>query len=108
MKELARYFDDGSVSGEYSQELDEAVCGVKNSEERKRDYMVMMAREMEIREEGREEGRQEGRLEGRGEGMNLFGILVKKLYTLGRSDEIERAAEDAQYRDALLKELQLA
>ena len=71
MKELARYFDDGSVSGEYSQELDEAVAGVKNSED-------------------------------------LFGTLVSRLYELNRSNDIERAAKDAQYRDALLKELQLA
>lgn len=36
--------------------MEAAVDGVKSSEERRHEYMVMMAREMEIRAEGREEG----------------------------------------------------
>ena len=38
----------------------DAVKSVKASEERRHEYMVMMIREMEAREEAKEEGRQEG------------------------------------------------
>ena len=96
VKELLRYLDAGVVSGEASQALDAAVNEVKNSEERRREYMVMMAREMEIREEGREEG------------AVLFGALVTKLLKLGRTDDIQQAASDADYRSKLYKEFKLA
>ena len=68
LRETIRYLDNGTVSGQWSKALETAVDGVKSSEERRREYMVMMAREMEIRAEGREEGRAEGRVEGRAEG----------------------------------------
>ena len=71
LKELIRYLDDGSIGGAYTRELDEAVNGIKSSEERRMEYMVMMAREMEIRAEGRIEGREEGRAEGREEGISI-------------------------------------
>ena len=115
LSELLRYLDRGTVSGETSRSLEEAVNDVKNSEERRREYMVMMAREMEIREEGREEGRVEGREEGRAEGreegrdegMALMAVLIKKLSTLGRLGDVERITEDPSYCKRLLKEFQL-
>ncbi len=86
LRETLRYLDDGTVSGAWSEELEAAVDGVKSSEERRREYMVMMAREMEIREEGRAEGRAEGREEGREEARQEaaekvakeFGITIEK------------------------------
>lgn len=62
------YLNDGTISGDYSRELDGAVAGIKTSEARRVEYMNMLMRDMEIREEGREEGRTEGRAEGRAEG----------------------------------------
>ena len=44
--------------------MEDAVNEVKGDEERRHEYMVWMAHEIEIREEGREEGRAEGREEG--------------------------------------------
>ena len=64
LKEVIRYLDDGTVSGQYSRELDEAVSAVKTSEDRRLEYMTMMVHDMELREEGRAEGREEGRAEG--------------------------------------------
>lgn len=59
------------------------------------------ARQMEL---FKEEGRQEGRLEER----NVFRALAVKLTSLGRSDEIARAAMDPEYCDKLFKEFRLA
>jgi predicted transposase/invertase (TIGR01784 family) len=64
LKELFLYFDEGIATGAYTRQLDDAVKNVKSSEERRHEYMVMMIREMEAKEEGRAEGRAEGRSEG--------------------------------------------
>ena len=61
LKEVIRYLDDGTVSGGYSRELDDAVNAVKTNEDRRLEYMTMMVHDMEMREEGRAEGRVEGK-----------------------------------------------
>ena len=45
----------------YSQNLEDAVNGVKNNEERRLEYMTMMIHDMEIRAEGEAKSRAEGR-----------------------------------------------
>ena len=45
LQEIIRYLDDGTVSGAYSRELEDAVNHVKSSEERRHEYMIMMVRE---------------------------------------------------------------
>ena len=60
LKELLVYLDEGRASGDYTRQLDDAVKGVKSSEERRHEYMVMMIREMELKEEARAEGWTEG------------------------------------------------
>ena len=95
--ETIRYFDDGTVSGAWSERLEAAVDGVKSSEERRREYMVMMAREMEIRAEGieigeargRAEGRAEGRVEGRAEAQREAAEKIAKEFGVS----LERAKE---------------
>ena len=57
--EIINYLKDESVTGAFSQALDDAVNAVKASEERRREYMILNMRDNEIREEGREEGRKE-------------------------------------------------
>ena len=63
LKELLVYLDKGKTAGAYTQQLDNAVRLVKSSEERRHEYMVMMIRDMEMREEGREEGKILGTVE---------------------------------------------
>ena len=58
------YLDDGTVSGEYSRELEDAVNQIKSSEERRHEYMIMMVRERELIEQGIEQGLERGREEG--------------------------------------------
>ena len=103
LKEALKYLEDGSITGDYSRELDDAVKAVKSNEERRLEYMMLTIRDNEMREEGREEGLAEGREEGE----DYFAALIKKLYAAGRGDEVQKAAEDKAYRAELFKEFQL-
>ena len=103
LMEAIRYLDDGSVTGEYSRELDDAVKAVKASEERRLEYMLLVTRDNEMRAEGREEGLKEGLKEGFKEGReetmisniknmmrNLGWSLQNVLDALGITDPEER------------------
>ncbi len=94
LKEVLEYLDDGSVTGDYSRELDEAVKAVKSSEERRLEYMLLVTRDNEMRAEGRAEGRVEGRAEGRAEG-EIIGAI--KLY----NDELGLSPEEIVSRIAV-------
>ena len=63
---------------------------------------------VEGRKEGRREGRIEGRKEGRGEGEARLGTLITRLISLGRTDEIAKAASDSAFRDKLYAEFGMA
>jgi len=111
--EVIRYLDSGTVSGNFSQELDDAVNHIKSSEERRHEYMIMMIREQELIEQGREQGREEGREEGREQGI-IEGVqrgearlaeLIGHLFSLGRDQDAVRAASDPEYRKQLYSEL---
>ena len=113
--EVVRYLDSGTVSGDFSQELEDAVNHVKSSEERRHEYMIMMIREQELIEQGRKQGREEGREEGREQGIvegvqkgeaRLAG-LIGHLFSLGRDQDAVRAASDPEYRRQLYSELNL-
>ena len=58
----------------------------------------------EGRIEGRKEGRIEGREEGRGEGEARLGTLITRLISLGRTDDIAKAASDPVFRGKLYAE----
>ena len=96
LKEAIKYLDDGTVTGAYSKELDDAVKAVKSSEERRVEYMLMWVRDNEKRAEGREEGLAEGREETMVSNIkqlmqNLGLSLQKALDALGIMDSEERA-----------------
>ena len=103
LKEVIRYLNDGTVSGQYSQELDTAVTAVKSNEERRLEYMTLAMHDMEIREEAREEGREEGKDEER-----LFNIrnAMKKLNLSVEKamDFMDIPAEDQPKYALMLKE----
>ena len=61
----------------------------------------------EGRAEGLAEGRVEGRAEGRVEGVDLMAKLVKILLAEKKYSDVEKASDDAEYRDKLLKEYKL-
>ena len=94
LKEVLEYLENGSVTGDYSRELDEAVKAVKSSEERRLEYMLLVTRDNEMRAEGRAEGIAEGRAEGRAEG-EIIGAI--KLY----HDELSLVPEEIVSRIAV-------
>lgn len=99
LKEALKYLDDGSITGDYSRELDEAVQAVKSSEERRLEYMMLVTRDNEMRAEGRAEGRVQGE--------DNFAALINRLIAAGRVDEVQQAANDKAYRAELFKEFQI-
>ena len=103
LRETICYLNDGTVSGAFSRELEEAVNHVKSSEERRHEYMIMMLREQELKEQGREEGIGIGRAEGE----QKLGELIGKLAALNRNQDVIRAASDSEYRNQLYREFGL-
>lgn len=107
LKEVICYLNDGSVSGKYSQELDDAVAAVKSSQERRVEYMTMGIRDLEIREEGREKGREEGREEGTEKERlsNIRTVMKKMKYSAEKAmDFLDISMEDQEKYAPLLRE----
>ena len=70
--------------------------------------MILTEYNAELREKTlKEEGRAEGRAEGHEEGVDLFADLIKILLSSGRMKDVERAASDKAFRDALFKKYNL-
>ncbi len=63
-------------------------------------YMTLLQRDRENIELGREEGRELGREEGR----NRMASLTKILLSENRTDELNRALEDPDFRNRLFEE----
>ena len=55
-------------------------------------------------EELKNEGFQQGIQQGNKQGMQKFADLTKKLLALHRTNDLNRAIEDPQYRDKLFQE----
>lgn len=64
-------------------------------------------RKKTLKEEGYKEGFEEGYREGFEEGVELCANLMKILLSSGRLKDVERAASDKAFRDALFKEYKL-
>ena len=78
----------GTVTGAYSDRLDRTVNDIKQSEERRHEYMVTMIREMEIRAEEREKVREEEREKGIEQGREAERVNnVRAMFASGMSVE---------------------
>ena len=100
LRQIIEYLGRGIVNGAYTEQLNHAVQDIKCIGERRHEYMVMMIREMEIREEGREEGRAEGREEGRQEGRE-----EERANTVRERQRAERAEKELEEIKAELESL---
>lgn len=60
-----------------------------------------------IENQGIKKGLEEGRAEGRAEGVDLMAKLIKILLAEKKYSDVEKASDDAEYRDKLLKEYKL-
>ena len=87
---------------ELVKKLQNAVENAQNQEEWRLEYMTLLMRDNEMREEGREEGRKEGRKEGRNaertesiRNMIKCGVAKEKILELYTEEEFEKATKDA-------------
>ena len=103
LKEVIRYLNDGTVTGQYSQELDTAVSAVKSNEERRLEYMTLAMHDMEIREEALEEGMEKGKDE---MAVSSLRTIMKKmkLSAEGAMDFMDIPAEDQPKYALMLRE----
>ena len=115
-------FDDGTyilyVNGEYrgDDELGKLMYDFNCTDADDMNYELMAERTRYLKKDpegvrmmckAMEDMRDKARAEGRTEGMNLFALLIKRLSELGRTEDIEKAAVDAAYRNQLLTELSI-
>ena len=84
LKDFLLYVADGKPRDDFSKKLDLAVERARNNEEWRTEYMTLLMRDNEKREEGRMEGRAEGRVEGR---MELGGDVIRNLISSGQTYE---------------------
>ena len=77
-------------------EIHKKVIEVKESKEMEVEYMTLLQRDRENIELGREEGREEG--------SNHMASLIKILLSENRTDELNRALEDPDFRNRLFEE----
>ena len=103
LKEVIRYLNDGTVTGQYSQELDTAVSAVKSNEERRLEYITLAMHDMEIREEALEEGMEKGKDE---MAVSSLRTIMKKmkLSAEGAMDFMDIPAEDQPKYALMLRE----
>ena len=57
--------------------------------------------------EGKAEGLAEGKAEGLAEGEGKLAALMKKLLSLGRMEDLQKAATDQKYREILYTEFKI-
>ncbi|WP_432739880.1 hypothetical protein [Ligilactobacillus agilis] len=77
-QEMLTYFNDGTVTGEFSAALDQAVRKVKNDAKKRKFYMTIEEYAARQSAYARKEGRAEGRVEER---METIKDLVKLNFT---------------------------
>ena len=58
--------------------------------------------------EGLAEGKAEGKAEGLAEGEGKLAALMKKLLSLGRKEDLQKAATDQKYREILYTEFKIS
>ena len=83
---------------ELVKKLQNAVENAQNQEEWRLEYMTLLMRDNEMREEGRKEGRKEGRNAERTESIrNMIkcGVAKEKILELYTEEEFEKATKDA-------------
>lgn len=111
MREFLSYVENttddfaAQASSSLIKEIHKKVTAVKENKEMEVEYMTLLQRDRENIELGREEGREEGRELGRGEGSEQMASLIKILLSENRTDDLNRALEDSDFRNRLFREL---
>ena len=78
------------------------------SQELEEDLSTMCNLSDGIYEYGEAIGEARGEARGEVKGEDKFGALIEKLFSLGRVDDVQRAATDKAFRAGLFKEFQIS
>ena len=70
--------------------------------------MFTIADQAEAMKEALEMERAEGKAEGKAEGEDRLASLMKKLLSLGRMEDLQKAATDQKYREVLYTEFKIS
>ena len=96
--------DDGSVTDDFTREIDEAVNEVRRDKKWRKKIMTV---EQLIKDEAKlahKKGFSEGEAKGKAEGINLINELHNRLLKDKRYDDLEKSTVDKDYQNQLLAE----
>ena len=79
VREFLKYVNGEESDNIFVKKIESKIEQIKSNKEWRQEYMTMLMREAEIREQSREEGRLEGRLEGVEEGIKGMVLVLKEL-----------------------------
>lgn len=79
IREFLKYVNGEESDNPFVRKIESKIEQIKSNKEWRQEYMTLLMREAEIREESREEGRLEGRQEGREEGIKGMVLVLKEL-----------------------------
>ncbi len=104
LKNFLKYMDDGSVTDDFTREIDEAVNEVRRDKKWRKKIMTV---EQLIKDEAKlahKKGFSEGEAKGKAEGINLINDLHNRLLKDKRYDDLEKSTVDKDYQNQLLAE----
>ena len=88
-------------------QMHERIQAIRNNEQIGVKYMQQWEEKILEQKENQEIGRREGRQEGLVAGQEKINLLISKLSSLGRTDDIIRSASDPVFQQQLLDEFHL-
>lgn len=88
-------------------QMHERIQSIRNNEQIGVKYMQQWEEKILEQKENQEIGRREGRQEGLVAGQEKINLLISKLSSLGRTDDIIRSASDPAFQQQLLDEFHL-
>ena len=97
LKEFLAYIRGGAPRGELTRRIDSAVAAARTQEEWRTEYMTLLMRDEQMRNEGRAQGRAEGRAEERASMVgDIRGLVRDGLLTLQQAiDRFSLTEEEA-------------
>lgn len=107
-KKLMEFFNTSILNErtetELTKRMSQLLQAARNREDWRNECMSLEMMLMEKFSDGRTEGREEGRIEGRTEENRRINSLNQQLILAGRWAELEKATNDPEYQEILLKE----
>lgn len=104
LKNFLYYIETKIPTDNFTNELDAEVERIRMNETWRREYMKEILHDFDIKEEGRQEGFESGQKEGE----DRLSKLLQFLMAAERSEDMNKAITDSEYRTQLYKEFHLS